>query len=166
VARPIGLPFAVRGRHVPADRIRVEIRFVHRVDHLGRDQHRHRRALLLVALEVSVELIGEVLAERRLELLQVLDGVGPLPLSRLPLLRGDVPVARQAPMVGLDERALERVPERLRGSVGVGLPVAGSDVGRLWMELDAHLGHPPGRAHRHRKRTFSAIGPSYRENVR
>ena len=85
VARPLRLALGVGGRHVPPHGVGVQVGLDHRVDHLRRDQHRHRRALLLVALDVRVQLVGQEVTERRLELLEVLDRVGALPLGGLPL---------------------------------------------------------------------------------
>ena len=116
----------------------VQVGLDHRVDHLRRDQHRHRGALLLVALDVRVELVGQEVAERRLELLEVLDGVGALPLGGLPLVLGDVLVARQTRPVRLDVVALEGIREGLVTRVRVRIAVARTDVGRLRMEFHAH----------------------------
>ena len=118
VRRPLGVALAERRRHVAADRVGAKLALVHRVDHLRRDQHRHRRPLEHVALDVGRQVVGQVVAERRLQLLEVLHGVGALPLRALPLLCGDVPVARKARPVGLGQLALQRVPERLLGGVG------------------------------------------------
>src|SRR5204863_9364217 len=62
----------------------------------------------------------------------------------LPLLGRDVPVTGETGPVRLDERTLERIPEGLRRSVGMGLTMAGSNVRRLRLELDGHFGHPLG----------------------
>jgi hypothetical protein len=53
----------------------------HRVHHLRRDQHRHRGAFVLVALEVGVEPLVDEVAEQLAQLLEVLDAVRPLPLD-------------------------------------------------------------------------------------
>ena len=124
VAGPFHLPVGERRRHVPPNRVGEQVALVHGVDHLGRDQHRHGGSLDHVSLEIGGEGIREVGAERRLELLQVLDRVGPLPLRALPLVHRDVPIARQAGPVGLDEFALQRIADRLLGGVGVWLAVA------------------------------------------
>jgi hypothetical protein len=68
---------------------------------------------VLVAFDVGVELVGEKIAERLLELAEVLDGVRALPLRVLPLLDGHVLVAGQAGPVGLDELPIQRVREGL-----------------------------------------------------
>ena len=121
--RPVGVALAERRRHVAAHRVGTQLALVHRVHHLGRDQHRHRGALEHVALDVGRQVVGEVVAERCLELLEVLDGMGALPLRALPLLGGDVLEAGQARPVGLGPLALERIRERLLGRVGVRLAV-------------------------------------------
>ncbi len=117
VGRPLGVPVGIRGRHVRSDGIVPQVALVHRVDHLGRDQHGHRGSLLLIPLDVGVQLVVEVIAERPLQLRQVLHGVGALPLGALPLLGGDLGVRGKARPVGLDERALQRVGERLLGGM-------------------------------------------------
>ena len=82
----------------------------------------------------------QVIAERLLELLEVLHRVGALPLRGLPLLLRDVAVAGEPGPVGLDELALERVFEGLVGRVRVRVAVAGTDVGRLRMGFHAAHG--------------------------
>jgi hypothetical protein len=124
--------------HVEADGIGPEVGLVHRVDHLRRQEHRHRRSLLLVALDVGEEVVREVVAERRLELLQVLHRVSALPLGGLPLLGRDVPIARESGPIRLLVGALEGVGEGLGGRLGVRVPVAGAP--RLGDELHRHLG--------------------------
>jgi hypothetical protein len=141
MARPFALALRQRGRHVVADRVVTEVGLDHRIDHLRRDQHRHRRALLLIQPDVLEELVVEEVAEGVLELLQVLHRVGALPLRRLPLLSGDVAVAGQPRPVRFDELTLQRVREGLIRGVGMGLAVRGSDVGRLWTGLHAHGSH-------------------------
>jgi hypothetical protein len=124
------------------DLVVLEVGLVHRVDHLRRDEHGHRRALLLVAADVLVELLAQMVAECLLELREVLDGVGALPLGALPLLVGDVLVAGKASPVGLHELALERVLERLLRGMGFGVAVAGTHVLRL-LDVVAHGCTPP-----------------------
>jgi hypothetical protein len=80
----------------------------------------------LIALEVVHEGLGGQVSQRLLELTEVLDGVCPLPLGALPLLRGHVAISGKAAPVGLDELPLQRVAERLIGRVSVRLAVAGS----------------------------------------
>jgi hypothetical protein len=91
-----------------------------------REEHRHGRSFALVALEVGHELVRGELPQGVLELLQVLHGVGPLPLGALPLIPAHVPVAWQAAPVGLDELPLKRIPERLFGRVSVCFPIVWS----------------------------------------
>jgi hypothetical protein len=100
----------------------------HRVEHLRRHQHRHRRALGLVALEVGVEALVDQVAEHLAQLLEVLDAVAALPLDRLPLRSRDVLPAGEPGPVGLDQ---------LDGSVGVGLTGLVLDQG-CDGGLDAH----------------------------
>ena len=138
VRGPVGTAVAEDRDHVLADRVGVERvgeragagrvdRRRHRVHHLRRHQHRHRRALGLVALEVGVEPLVDEVAEQLAQLLDVLHAVGALPLDGLPLLGGDVLPAGEAGPVGLDQ---------LDAPVGVGLPgvVTGVADGRF----DAH----------------------------
>ena len=63
---------------------------LHRVHHLRGDEHGHRGPLFLIAPDVLEEVVAEELAEGLLELLEVLHGVGALPLRGLPLLGGHV----------------------------------------------------------------------------
>src|SRR6266511_2406027 len=98
-------------------RLGPQVPLVHGVEHLRRDQHRHRGPLGLVALDRGEQVLGQQVAERGLELAQVLDRMGALPLGRLPLGGVDAGVAGQAPPVGLDPRMLERVRERLLDGV-------------------------------------------------
>ena len=105
-----------------------EVTLVHRVDHLRGNQHRHRRALFLVAADVLVEIVRQELTERLLELHEILDGVGALPLGALPLLLGDVPVAGKPAPVGLYELPLERIHERLLRGMRLGVAMSGTDV--------------------------------------
>src|SRR5207248_10619673 len=87
--------------------------FLHGVDHLRRDQHRHGGALADVALDALRQIVGQMVAERLLELRQVLDRVLALPERAFPFLPRDPPVAGQPGPVGLRVGALERVPEGL-----------------------------------------------------
>ncbi len=100
------------------------------------------RSFLLVAFDVGVEIVIEVVAEGLPELHQVLDRVGALPLRVLPLLLRDVREPRQARPVGLDEPALERVAERLLGGAGLGVPMAGTGARCLRFVLLAHRDLP------------------------
>jgi hypothetical protein len=119
----------------------AKIGLVHRVDHLRRQQHRHRGALLLVALDVGVELVGEVLSERLLELDEVLHRVRALPLRRLPLLLRDVAVAGKAGPVRLDVLALQRVVEGLVGRVCPAGVMVRALFGRTDLLLVTHAVH-------------------------
>ncbi len=84
-------------QHVAADRVgverlgvrprRVRTRRHDRVQHLRRQQHRHRRPLGLVALQVRVEPVLEQVAHHVAQLLDVLHAVRALPLHRAPLRR-------------------------------------------------------------------------------
>jgi hypothetical protein len=66
--------------------------------------------LLLVGEQVVVEGVADEVAEDGVELFDVLDAVGALPLGRLPLLAGDAAPAGEPGPVGLDEfPALVRV---------------------------------------------------------
>ena len=101
VRGPVGAAVGEDRQHVVTDRVGVErlgqrpragrsrVRD-HRVHHLRRHEHRHRRALVLVPLEVGVEPVVDQVAEQLAELLDVLDAVGALPLDRGPVLGGDV----------------------------------------------------------------------------
>ncbi len=143
VGGELGVAVRERRRHVAAHGVAPQIRLVHRVDHLRRDQHRHRGALTLVALDVPVQVVGEEVPERALELDEVLHRVRPLPLGGLPLLDRHVPIAGQSRPVRLDEPAPQRVLERLLGRVGAAHLPLGADVRRGHL-----LGHgitpPPG----------------------
>ena len=79
---PVGPPVARRGQHVPADRVGSATgpARVHGVEHLRRDQHRHRRPLALVPLEVGVERLVRAGRPRPRAAAGVLDAVGALPL--------------------------------------------------------------------------------------
>ncbi len=130
VARPLRVPVVEGGQHVAPDRVFPEV-FFHGVDHLGRDQHRHRGSLLDVLVDVLRQVVGQQGTHHLLELLQVLDGVLALPKSALPLgLRDVLPTGEAAP-VRLRERFLERVLERLvPGShVSRGLPDRANPAG-------------------------------------
>ena len=78
----------------------------HGVHHLRRHEHRHRRALGLVPLEVGIERVGEQVAHELAQLAGVLDAVRPLPLGAGPVLGSDVAPSREAGPVGLDQRAV------------------------------------------------------------
>ena len=77
----------------------------HRVEHLRRQQQRHRRAARLVGLDVGVEGLVEQVAVDPAQLAEVLHAVDALPLGAAPLLLGHVGEAGQPAPVGLDERA-------------------------------------------------------------
>ena len=135
VRGPVGAPVREHRDHVVPDRVGVErvgegaragrlVARRHRVHHLRRHQHRHRRPLGLVPLEVGVEPLVEQVAHQLAQLPDVLDAVRPLPLHRRPLLGGDVLPAGEAGPVGLDQ---------LDPAVGVGLAGRQTDGG-----LDAH----------------------------
>ena len=117
VAGPLPVAVVEGREHVAAHRVVPEVPLVHGVEHLGREQHRHRRPLGLVALDRGEQVGREEVAEHGQELAQVLHGVGPLPLGRLPLGPGHVAEAGQPRPVGLGPFALERVGERLLGGV-------------------------------------------------
>src|SRR5688572_5174749 len=78
-----------------------------------------------------------MVAERLLELPEVLNRVRSLPLRGLPLRVGDVSVPGEPGPVGLDVRTLQRVREGLRRCTGVRIPMPGSACA-LGDELDAH----------------------------
>ena len=80
----------------------------HRVHHLRRHEHRHRRPLGLVALEVGVEAVLEQVAHELAQLLDVLHAVRPLPLHVAPLRVGDVGPAGEPGPVRLHERTRRR----------------------------------------------------------
>ena len=126
VARPVGAAVGEDREHVVAHRVGVEGLGErgagrghvavgardHRVHHLRRHEHRHRRPLGLVALEVGVEAVLEQVAHQRAQLRDVLHAVRPLPLGVGPLLGGDVTPPRESGPVGLNQ---------LTTPVGVGL---------------------------------------------
>jgi hypothetical protein len=129
VARPVGAPVGEHRQHVAPDRVGIEgggvcrarrrhtgVAFSrgrdHRVEHLRRDEHRHRRPLVLVALKVGVELVGEQVTHEVAQLADVLDTVAALPLGVAPLGLGHVTPPRETSPVGLDQGA---------HAVGVGL---------------------------------------------
>ena len=109
VGRPDRVPVGGHRDHVPADRVGVEARRVgypvghHRIDHLRRYQHRHRRQRPLVGVEVGVELGAHQVTEHLAELAGVLHAVRALPLRRLPLLPGHLAPAGEPGPVGLDQ---------------------------------------------------------------
>ena len=119
VRRPVGAPVGEDREHVVADRVGVEGlgevvagrghrrvgRGHHGVEHLRRDEHRHRRALGLVLGEVVVEALVEQVAHEGPQLRDVLDAVDPLPLRAVPVGLGDVRPARHPGPVGLHELA-------------------------------------------------------------
>ncbi len=139
VRGPVGTAVGEHRDHVVADRVGVErlgqrarsrrqLVGRHRVHHLRRDEHRHRRPLGLVALEVGVEPLVDQVTEELAQLAEVLHAVGALPLGALPLLAGDVLPAREPGPVGLDQ---------LDTAVGVGLTGFSLDDGGDG-GLDAH----------------------------
>ena len=119
VRRPVGAAVGEDRQHVVADRVGVEGlgevvagrrhrrvgRGHHRVEHLRRDEHRHRRALALVLGEVVVEAVVEQVTHEGSQLLDVPDTVDPLPLRAVPVGLGDARPARETRPVGLDELA-------------------------------------------------------------
>ena len=138
MARPLGLSITEGRGHIGADPVVAEVVLLHRVDHLRRDQHRHRCALLLVALDVGEQLLGQVRAQRLLELGEILHRVGSLPLRGLPLLLCDVGVPGQPGPVRLDVGPLQGIFERLIARVRVRLAVTGADVRSLRRGFRAH----------------------------
>jgi hypothetical protein len=137
VRRELLVPVRQRRGHVAPNGVGPQVGLVHRVDHLRRDQHRHRRPLLLVAFDVRVQLVGKVVAERAFQLDEVLDRVRPLPLGGLPLLLRHVTEPGETRPVGLDVLALQRVLEGLIGGVGVTGLVLGAFCGVI-----ASFAHP------------------------
>ncbi|OPZ55869.1 MAG: hypothetical protein BWY91_00752 [bacterium ADurb.BinA028] len=143
VARPVGAPVGEDGEHVAPDRVAIvggrvcrargrhtEVAVArgwdHRVEHLRRDEHRHRRPLVLVALEVGVEVIGEQVTHELMQLLDGLHAVAALPLGIAPLGLGDVAPAGQASPVGLDQGT---------HAVGVGLFQNGRHASKIQEDL-------------------------------
>jgi hypothetical protein len=98
--------------HVAPHGVVAEVALVHGVQHVRRNEQRHRRVDLLVALDVVGELVREIRAEDVLELPDVLHRVCELPGARLPLLAHDLAEAGQPPPIGLGE-----IAQRLRGRV-------------------------------------------------
>ena len=139
VGRELLVAVGQRGGHVAANGVGPQVGLVHRVDHLGREQHRHRRPLLLVALDVRVQVVGQQVAEGPLELHEVLDRVGALPLRRLPLLLRDVAEPGQARPVGFDVLAAQRVFERLIRRVRVAGLVLGAARRSVALLAHPHL---------------------------
>ena len=84
------------GSHVAAHRIVPQVGHVHRVEHVGRDQHGHRRALLLVLGNARGQRLGEQVAQRRLELAQILDGMLALPGGVFPVFLARRPGSRES----------------------------------------------------------------------
>ena len=113
VARPVGTTVAEDRQHVVPNRVGVERLGVRarrqgrgrsdRVEHLRRQQHRHRGPLGHVALQVGVQPLLEQVAHDRAQLLDVLHAVRPLPLHVAPLRLGHVPPAGQPGPVRLDQ---------------------------------------------------------------
>jgi hypothetical protein len=79
--RPVGVAVGVDRQHVAADRVGVDrigagrLGRHDRVEHLRRDQQRHRGPLGLVALEVGIELIADEVAPDGTQLPHVLDAM-------------------------------------------------------------------------------------------
>ena len=117
VVGPRRVPVVEGGQHVVPQRVVPEIRRVHRVDHVRRDQDGHRRPLFLIAVDRVGERLRQQRTERGLELLQVLDGVAALPERALPVLLGHALVPRDARPIRLHEGTRERVGERLLGGL-------------------------------------------------
>ena len=103
MARPLLVALRVGREHVAPDGVAPEVLLVHRVQHLRRNEQRHRRVGLLIALDVVCERVREVRTEDLRELPHVLHGVRQLPGARLPLRLRHVPESREPPPVGLDE---------------------------------------------------------------
>ena len=116
---PVGPPVVEGGRHVATHRVFPELLDVHGVEHLGRDEHGHGGPLIVIPLNARSQAVGQVMAQRRLELLQVLDGVLALPDRALPLLRSHIPVAGQTSPVGLHELKGRRVGNGLAADATV-----------------------------------------------
>ena len=113
MVRPVGPPVVERGQHVPADRAVPQVVQVHGVDHLRREEDRHRRPLALVPVDAGQQGLGEEVSERLLQLAQVLDRVLSLPERALPVRPGGRAVAGDAGPVRLPELAPQRVDEGL-----------------------------------------------------
>ena len=106
MARKLRVALRVGREHVAPDGVFPEALLVHRVQHLRRNEQRHRRVFLLIALDAGCKRLGEVRTKDLRELPHVLHGVRQLPGARLPFRLRDVPESREPPPVGLDEVAL------------------------------------------------------------
>src|SRR5690606_39138571 len=95
------------------------------------NQKAHGRPLRLILLDRQGELVAQLVAERVLELLEVLDGVLALPERAFPLLRGHVAVAGNPPPVRLHVRPLEGVRKGLAGRLRTLALKRGSGVGGI-----------------------------------
>ncbi len=110
---PLRMPIIDGRQHVAPDRILPEVRHVHVVEHVGRQEDGHGRPCLLVLSDGLPQALREEGTEGVLELREGLDGVAALPARRIPLLAGHLGVARDAPPIGLLEGALDGIGEGL-----------------------------------------------------
>ncbi len=117
MARPFRMTVIKRGEHVAAHRVVPQVLVVHGVQHVRRDEDRHRGALFDVALDAGHQRFGDQVAKNVFKFLEVLYRVATLPQRRFPLFLRDVLVARKAPPVRFNELALQRVAERLFAGV-------------------------------------------------
>jgi len=113
VAAPFQITLGEHRGHVTTNRISTKILFVHRVDHLGRNEHRHRGSLRAIASNVLRDFVAHELTEDRFELRHVLHEIALLPEGALPFLAGYVFITGQALPIWLMKFASE--------SIGIGL---------------------------------------------
>ena len=120
VIGPVGPAIRQRGCHVPAHRIPPQVGHVHGIDHLRRDEHRHRRPPLLILTDTLGQIVGQQVSQGRLQLSQVLDGMAALPDGTLPIRSGYPAETGQPIPVRLGvfpaEGVVERLP-RVRGKL-------------------------------------------------
>ena len=112
----------------------------HRVEHLRRQQQRHRGATGLVGLDVGVEGLVEQVAVDAAQLAEVLHAVDALPLGAAPLFLGDVGEAGQPAPVGLDELACRVLVGLFEHGASMARRAAGlRNTGDLYGRIFGHI---------------------------
>ncbi len=115
VVGPVGAPIGERREHVTPHRVLPQVGQVHRVQHVRREEHRHGGSKLLILRNAGREAVGQQVAERGLELAEVLDGVLTLPGRAFPIFPAHISIAGNAGPLRLDEFASWGVGKRLAG---------------------------------------------------
>ncbi len=114
MAWPLRMAVFKRGKHIAADRIAPQILLVHRVEHLRRNEQRHRGAFSLVFLNPGNERIGKIFSEDAFQFAQVLNRMLALPQRAAPFVRRHILKTGQSPPVRLYKIALQRIAIWLR----------------------------------------------------